>query len=225
MASHLNDLRQLEDLYRSRWRQHGVSQQSLGWTKDKQDIRFDVLLSGLRCEGRSFLDVGCGFGDLNKALRRRTENYEYLGLDMMEEFLEQGRRQYGREGVSFVHGDFMSAEWSRAFDYVLGSGIFAFQLTEIDNYVYIEQALGKMFSLCQEAVLVNFLSDRVNFRRERTFYANPARILDIALGITRNVRLRHDYMPFEFSVALFKDASFADKDTVFNRYIHEERNH
>ena len=82
-----------------------------------------------------------------------------------------------------------------------------------------------MFGLCRDAVSVNFLSDRVNFRRERTFYASPARILDIALSMTRNVRLRHDYMPFEFSVALFKDASFADKDTVFNRYIHEERNH
>lgn len=213
-----SDLRQLEELYRARWQRHGLSPQSLGWTKGKQDIRFDVLLSGLPCEARTFLDVGCGFGDLNLALRARAAHYGYLGLDLMPEFLNEGQRLYGGENVEFLLGDFLSMELARSFDYVLASGIFAFELTEMDNYTYIERMLGKMLSLSTEAVSVDFLSDRVNFRRDHTFYANPGRILDIAFGLTRNVRLRHDYMPFEFTVTLFNDDSFMEQDTVFNRY-------
>lgn len=213
-----NDLRQLEDLYRTRWQRHGLSPQSLGWTKGKQSTRFDVLLSDLPCEGRTFLDVGCGFGDLNLMLRERANRYEYLGLDLMPEFLNEGRRLYGSESVTFVLGDFLSIELARSFDYALASGIFAFELTEMDNYTYIERMLRKMFALSTEAISVDFLSDRVNFRRDHTFYANPSRILDIAFGLTRNVRLRHDYMPFEFTVTLFKDDSFLEQDTVFSRY-------
>ncbi len=213
-----NDLRKLEDLYRTRWQRHGLSPQSLGWTKGKQGVRFDVLLSDLSCEGRAFLDVGCGFGDLNLVLKERANHYEYLGLDLMPEFLDEGRKLYGSESVAFALGDFLSIEFARPFDYALASGIFAFELTEMDNYTYIERTLGKMFALSTEAVSADFLSDKVNFRRDQTFYANPGRILDIAFGLTRNVRLRHDYMPFEFAVTLFKDDSFMEQDTVFNRY-------
>jgi SAM-dependent methyltransferase len=211
-------MRQLEGLYRDRWRQHGVSPLSLGWTKGKQDIRFDVLLSGLPCEGRSFLDVGCGFGDLNLAIRQRTDRYRYHGMDLLPEFIQEGQRIYGSEQITFAQGDFFSSELAETFDYVLASGVFAFELTEIDNYAYIERMLEKMFANCDEAVSADFLSDRVNFRRAKTFYANPGRVLDIALGLTRNVRLRHDYMPFEFAVTLFKDDRFQERDTIFERY-------
>lgn len=213
-----NDLQQLKELYRTRWLRHGLSPQSLGWTKGKQDTRFDVLLSGLPCEGRSFLDVGCGFGDLNITLRQHASHYEYLGLDLMPEFLNEGRQLYGNENVAFILGDFLSTDLTRSFSYVLASGIFAYELSEIDNYTYIEQMLGKMFAISTEAVSVDFLSDRVNFSRDHTFYANPSRILEIAFRLTRNVRLRHDYMPFEFTVTLFKDDTFLEQDTIFNRY-------
>lgn len=215
-----NDLRVLEDLYRSRWQHHGVSPESLGWTKGKQDIRFDVLLSGLVYEEKSFLDVGCGFGDLNRVLQARAERYTYLGLDLMPEFVKEGQRLYGSADVKFALSDFLSTNFEQSFDYVLASGIFAFELSEMDNYAYIEQMLTKMFAVSSEAVAVDFLSDKVNFRRDRTFYASPSRVLEIALKLTRNVRLRHDYMPFEFSVALFKDDGFEEHDTTFNRYKH-----
>ncbi len=219
------NLRPLEDIYRDRWHQYGVSPQSLGWTKGKQQIRFNILLTDLHCEGKSFLDVGCGFGDLNIALRRRAQRYRYLGLDMVEEFIVQARQQYGVEGVDFQLGDFQATNLSGGFDIVLASGLFAFLLTDLDNEAYIANTLDKMMHLCDEAVTVDFLSDKVKFRRDGTFYANPSRMLDLALGLTRNVRLRHDYMPFEFSLTLFKDDSFKEHDTIFNRFKHEKRHH
>jgi SAM-dependent methyltransferase len=214
------DLADLADLYRSRWRHHGVSPLTLGWTKGKQDIRYDVLLSGLECEGSVVLDVGCGFGDLNVALRQRARRYRYVGIDMVDELVCEASRLYASENVSFHTGDLLSLPLTEQFTYVLASGIFAYPLTEMDNYAYIELMLRTMLDRCTDAVAVDFLSNQVNFRREKTFYADPQRILAIALRLTRNVRLRHDYMPFEFCLTLFKSDVFDEADTVFERYKH-----
>lgn len=213
-----DDLNKMQTIYKKRYDKFGVSPQSLGWTKGKQDIRFDVLLSGLSCDQASFLDVGCGFGDLNKALEKRTMRYDYLGLDIVEEFLNKGSDIYGNDNRGFVNGDFLSMTFDQHFDHIIASGIFAFTLTDMDNYDYIKKMLTKMFSLCTQSVSVDFLSNQVNFEREGNFYTSPAKVLEIAFELTRNVSIRHDYMPFEFSLRLNKDDSFNDDDTVFNHY-------
>jgi ubiquinone/menaquinone biosynthesis C-methylase UbiE len=211
------DLKALATIYRERWHRHGVSPLSLGWTKGKQHIRFDVLLSGLPCEGRSFLDVGCGFGDLNVAIRSKTENYRYLGIDMVPEFITQGQTLYGSPHVSFAVGDFLTAPADGRFDYAIASGLFGYKLTEVDNYEYIARTLQRMFSQCTDAVCVDFLSDQATFRRDHNFYTTPSRVMDIAFSLTRNLRLRHDYMPFEFALTLFKNDHFDEDSTVFTR--------
>lgn len=212
------DLNTLESIYRERWQKHGFSPLSLGWTKGKQNIRFSMLLDTFEISGKSFLDVGCGFGDINLALSARGDSYDYLGIDMVEEFLGEGRERYQGDRISFRKGDFLTMPLDARFDYIVASGIFAHRLDQADNYDYIEAMLRKMMDHADEAVSVDFLSDRVNFQREGTFYANPGRILDIALGLSRNVRLRHDYMPFEFTLTIHSDDSFEDADTIFARY-------
>ena len=77
-------------LYEERFAEHGVSPESLGWTKGRQDIRFNALLNSLEGGGDSFLDIGCGFGDLNDALVARGRPYRYLGVDVVENFVNEG---------------------------------------------------------------------------------------------------------------------------------------
>jgi SAM-dependent methyltransferase len=218
-----NDTQRMMTMYQERWTKYGHSAQALGWTKGKQPIRFDVLLSNLALENKSFLDVGCGFGDLNIALQKRCTAYQYYGIDIMPDFVKEATAYYGNKNVHFEIGNFISKEFSDTFDYVIASGIFNFKLNDGDNYEYIRSTLVKMFSLSKEAVSVDFLSDRVNFQHKHSFHSNPEKILSIAFEISKNVQLRHDYMPFEFSLKLFKDDSYAEQDTVFNRYWREKR--
>jgi ubiquinone/menaquinone biosynthesis C-methylase UbiE len=220
------DRERMQQMYQDRWRAHGVSPQSLGWTKGKQDARFRVLLADLDCEGKSVLDVGCGFGDLNRVLREKCRQYVYHGLDLVPEFVNQGTGQYGGNHVTFQVGDFLElALPSESFDYVVAAGAFSYQLQEMDNYTYLERALTEMFRVCREAVSVDFLSDRVNYRKAHCFHSKPEIVLTLALQLTRNIRLRHDYMPFEFATTLFKDDSFDEHDTLFRRHKHEVTNH
>jgi len=203
-------------LYDERFAEHGVSPESLGWTKGRQDIRFNALLDLLEGEGNSFLDIGCGFGDLNDALVARDQSYRYLGVDMVENFVDEGKVRRGSDTVEFQAGDFMATEFEGSFDCVIASGVFSFQLEDADQYAYIQSALERMLELCNVGVAVDFLSDRVNYREDHCFHTQPERVLGLALELTRRVRLRHDYLPFEFAVALFKDDTYDEENAVYN---------
>jgi len=203
--------------YNSRYSNYGYSPFSLGWDKGKQEIRFSLLLSLFELKTKSFLDVGCGFGDLNKFLLARTTNYSYLGIDLVDKFLLEGKKRYKKESIVFQKGEFLETMFNNSFDYIIASGVFNYKLEE-DNYQFIDSCLKKAFDLCEEGIAFDFLSDQVDYKLEDTFHASPMRILEIAYSLSRNVVLRNDYMPFEFCVIIFKDDSFDKKDTVFCRY-------
>jgi ubiquinone/menaquinone biosynthesis C-methylase UbiE len=212
-------------MYEGRYSLHGYAPESLGWTKGKQDIRFEVLLSAFDCENRSILDVGCGFGDLNRLLRARYKSYHYHGIDMIQDFVAEARKHYGNMYVTFSCGEFLKMDLPKTFDFGVACGIFNYKFLGIDNYEYVDQVLKKMFEICNDSVALDFLSDQVNFKREHCFYNNLERILAIVRKYTRNFVLRSDYMPFEYALLLFKDDSYDDADTIFNRYKREIKNY
>ena len=210
--------------YRRRFAEYGYSPKTLGWDKGKQNIRFSILTSQWDLEGKSILDVGCGFGDLNRYIRKNggVEFYEYTGVDIVEELILEAKIQNpgnGNAKISYICGDFLKMPIERSFDYVISSGVFNRRyFGELDNYSFIEKCIDKSFDLCKEGIAFDFLSDKVDYQYKHTFHSSPERILSYSYGKSRNIILRNDYMPFEFSVFIFKDDSFKSSNTVFNRY-------
>ena len=92
-----------------------------------------------------------------------------------------------------------------------------------DNYDFIDACIDKALAVCRDGLAFDFLSDKVDFQLEHTFHSSPERILEMAYRYSRNVILRNDYMPFEFSVFIFNDDSFSADDTVFERYKQLQR--
>lgn len=209
--------------YRKRFAEYGYSPKTLGWDKGKQDIRFSILTSQWELEGKRILDVGCGFGDLNRYFRKnKIENYEYVGVDVVEELIHEAKKQNSENGnskISYICADFLDMPFTESFDYVISSGAFNRRFFgELDNYSFIEKCIDKSFDLCGEGIAFDFLSDKVDYQYEHTFHSSPERILGYSYSKSRNVILRNDYMPFEFSIFIFKDDSFKNEDTVFHRY-------
>lgn len=212
------DTQKVIDRYTERYQKFGYDPKTLGWLKGKQELRFSILTSQIDLEGKSVCDIGCGFGDLNGFLRSKLQQYSYFGIDMVESLIKEANMRYANDKVHFQCGDFLKEEIPE-FDYAIASGIFNFKLEGEDNYTYIENVIRKALSLCKEGLAFDFLSDKVDyFNYEHTFHSSPEQILSIAYKYTRNVVLRNDYMPFEFSVFLFKDDSFDKEDTVFRLY-------
>ena len=51
---------------------------------------------------------------------------------------------------------------------------------------------------------MDFMSTYVDFRRKGSFHASPERVFKIAKKLSKRVVIRHDYLPFEFSVYIYK---------------------
>jgi 2-polyprenyl-3-methyl-5-hydroxy-6-metoxy-1,4-benzoquinol methylase len=205
--------------YRRAYSQHGYSPTALGWDKGRQDIRFEVLLSFFECRGKSILDIGCGFGDLNRVLSQNiAEDYSYTGVDLVSELIDEGRHQYPQEHIRFINSDFLEYQFTQTFDIVVASGIFNHKFENGGNDLFIEMVLNKAWSICKEGFAFDFLSDKVDYRYSHTHHSSPEQILGLSYELSRNVSLKNDYMPFEFCICVGKDDSFDRADAVFNSH-------
>jgi SAM-dependent methyltransferase len=205
-----------KERYAARYREHGYSPLTLGWNKGKQFERFHQLTSDWDMNGRSVLDVGCGFGDfLHYADRMGVKGLDYTGIDITPELICEARKIHGVDGASFVLGGIEDHPFDRRFDYAFASGIFNYKYEGVDRYERLFQIVSHMFDLANIAVAVDMLSDKVDYELEHTWHYNPGETLERCYGLTRNVVLKNSYFPFEFAVILYKDDSFDAKDTMF----------
>ncbi|HDZ8835515.1 class I SAM-dependent methyltransferase [Aeromonas dhakensis] len=206
--------------YQYGYERYGYSPLSLGWDKGKQDIRFDILTNFFSLKGKRILDIGCGFGDLNKCLQEQYgDDYIYLGVDLVESFIIEARARYSSDKITFKCCDFIS-NWDLLgeFDVILASGIFNHKFVKADNKLFLFEIIKRSFALAAEGVAFDFLSDKVDFMHAHTFHSSPEEVLALSYSLTRNVVLRNDYFPFEFAIRLLKNDSFSVDDTTFNSW-------
>ena len=211
------------DRYSKRFQKFGHSPKTLGWDKGKQDLRYHVLFEEFDIENKSILDIGCGFGDANKLLKSKNKNYTYLGIDIVENLIEEAKKTYTKDkNIDFILDDFLKVNLYKEYDIVVSSGVFNFKLQGGDNYMFINSFMQKAFKLAKDGIAFDFLSDKVDFQYEHTFHSSPSKILDMGYKLTKNIILKNNYMPFEFAIVMFKDETFTKEDTIFTRYKNEK---
>jgi len=212
----------IRNRYQARYNKHGYSRESLGWSKDKQNIRFYALTHQFQLQNSSMLDIGCGFGDILKYIsitHKDISAFTYHGIDFVPEFIEKAQEIYkDNNQISFEAGNFLSTEYNRKYDYIISCGIFNHRNYGTDIYELIEATIRKAFNLCNTAVAMDFLSCYVNFKNDDNFYCQPEKILEIAYTLSRNVVLKNDYFPFEFTIILNKDDNYDAEKTYFNTF-------
>lgn len=208
--------------YTERYKLHGHSPKTLGWDKGKQDLRYHILLDSFNLQGKSILDIGCGFGDALKLIKHRTSNFEFTGIDVVPEFIaEANQANVDDPNIHFICDDFLSHSFTNQFDIIVASGPFNFKLQDQDNLEFIDACMHKAMSLAREGIAFDFLSNQVDFEYDHTFHSDPCIILAMAYQYSRNVVLRNDYMPFEFSLNIMKNDTFSTEDTIFKRFKSE----
>ena len=212
------DVKDVIDRYTKRYKEFGYDPKSFGWDKGKQEVRFDILTSQYNFENKHILDIGCGFGDLNKMLMKKASHYMYTGFDLVDVLLREARKKYQNRNVNFIKGNILNLRSQHKYDYAISSGIFNYRLSGGNNYEFIEAVMEKALRMTNDGIAFDFLSDKVDYRLGHTFHRSPEKILSIAYRFSRNIVLRNDYMPFEFTIFIFKDDRFSDEDTVFMRY-------
>lgn len=221
--------------YQGLFQSYGVDERSLGWTKQKQNIRFKELMKHVFLKRQPFqnqkitlLDLGCGFGGLNLFLEKEGyRDVDYYGLDIMPDFIRIAKNLNKHIEDHFYCSDFTDFTLlnTRTWDWIVESGIFGHQLHDTEDacYEYIRDVMAKSLSICNIGICFDFLSDKVDYRTsEHDFHAKPESILELAYGFSRNVMLDNSVMPFEFNITIWKDDSFSDR-TIFSDYVESVR--
>jgi SAM-dependent methyltransferase len=207
--------------YSDRLAQMGPTRDALGWNKPKHNLRYRVLLeywlAGSMVRPLRILDFGCGFGDLFGYARDRGVMLEYTGLDINEDLIRVARDRYPQS--RFLCRDLFETDLDERFDVVLASGVHNFRLS--NNQEFVERCFEVFDGLADFGFAANFLSNRVNFQNDDNFYFAPEDILSLAMRYSPRVMLRHDYMPFEFTVFVDKRSATDERLTVFLPFIED----
>lgn len=200
--------------YEARLKKFGPTPQALGWFRGRQNFRFHFIaeIEGL-LPVDSILDVGCAFGDLYLFMRSRSWNGEYCGIDIVPGLIEEGKRRYPNLDLKVM--DIQNERPKRKFDWVFCSGALTSKTVEVDSHDHAESMLSIMFDLCKKGVSVNFLSPYIEYESEINFHPDLTRILDMISRLTKRFTLRHDYMPYELTVYLYKDSEILKEANIF----------
>ena len=209
------EMRIVLERYTRRLATLGPVPKALGWTKNRHVLRYHVLLEPWRLTTERLLDFGCGFGDLYGYCRERFPGVQYEGIDLNGDLVAVGCERYpaARLSVGNALKDGLNGRW----DVIVASGVFNFELT--DNWAFVETVFDLFASHAEKGFAANFLSDRVDFRLDHTFHADPTRVLALAYRYSNRVMLRNDYMAFEFTVYVDLRRDFDREHVVYPEYM------
>lgn len=197
--------------YRTRFYKEGETPKALGWgCKEDQLERFWVISENIDLEGKTVLDLGCGFADFYGYLLDKNITCNYIGIDIIPEFIKCCKEKY-KQGT-FLNGNIMldSMKIPKA-DIVITTGTLNLKLKLIDNLTYTKNFMKLAFEKAREALSMDFLSCHLTDdypKEDFVFYYNPKDVLDMAFDLTNNIKLVHNYKAIpqkEFTLMLYKN--------------------
>ena len=211
-----DDVNSIVKTYSERLDRFGVSPRTLGWgDKDRTRLRFEILCSAWNLENKTVLDFGCGFGDLFAYLAETQPGARYVGIDINGRLIEEARRLHQRG--DFRAMNILDEPLNEQVDYVLVSGVFNDRIG--DNRAFMADAFEAFDRIARCGFAANFLSTKVDYRYPHAYYTDPAEAVDLCYMYSRNVVLRNDYMPFEFTVFVNKASRFDAELAVYEEFL------
>jgi SAM-dependent methyltransferase len=175
----------------------------VGWSsKKEQEKRFDVLLNVGVQSGDTILDFGCGLGSLYEYMTERYDDFEYIGVDINNDFIEKCKKKYPSIEFETIQ-DISEIEYT--YDWFIASGAFTV-------YTPIENMMETIKVACSQAkcgLAINFLdstyakdSDLMAIRgydKKELYDAFSQEFSEFA-----DVELIDDYLDYDFTIYIIK---------------------
>ena len=180
--------------YKQSYKQNGWGQ------KKSQQLRFKVFTDIDNLNQRKILDLGCGTGDLKSFFQKKKIKVNYTGLENNESMINVLKKKKIRYIKSSIFD--LKKFKSNLYDFILMSG--ALNIPVKNQETKISQLLKNSFRIAKKGVALNFLSIYSNKINKNEFYADPVKIFNMSKKICKKVVLRHDYLPHDFTIILYK---------------------
>lgn len=189
--------------YQKNFEKHGVDPGSLQWhQKGAAHQRFRQMWAEIDFNSKSVLDVGCGFGEMAKFLKKRYEGVAYTGVEIVPEFIKVAKKHHPE--YRFEVRDYFEDPMPQKFDVVMASGVLNSNVE--NNMGYRKKAIKIMFEHAKKVCVFNMLGGHPQSETEEgsnVWYADSMDVLKYCLGITRRVILRHHYHPTDFTIFMY----------------------
>jgi hypothetical protein len=104
------------------------------------------------------------------------------------------------------------------FDVVYASGVFNLQSSQSESasLKYVRDRIVHLYSVTKNVLVVDFLSPHVDFRQNSSQHVDYRLLLEWLIpNQTRRWILRHDYLPYEYTLVLFKLDGIKRPDNTF----------
>lgn len=209
------DTDELRKRYKSNFKKFGVDVSALEWGKGgRQRYRFSILCEDIiQNPSCSVLDVGCGFADMYHFLMEMGWKGRYTGLDICDEFITAAKERIRGDNASLICDEFTNCDFNdESFDYVICCGMHYIKFVNTDNEAFIKGNMSAMLKLAGRAVIVDFMTSYVDFIQPNACHLAPEDAFRYAKELTRRVKLRHDYMPYEYCVILHKNDAVTENN-------------
>ncbi len=194
-----HDYNRLHAFYQEALEYYGPqSASAVHWTdRHNQELRFSII-EPLIENNSSVLDVGCGLGDLYAFLARHGKSVQYVGIDIVPEFIELATQHF--PDLTFKQTTVFDI--NQHFDYVVASGALSFKIENYQHFYF--DMIRRMFELCTKGIAFNMLR-RGNHIDDSEFatYA-PEEVLAFGQTLTPHATLRTDYLQHDFTIILRK---------------------
>ena len=197
-------LNAVADYYASRLAQHGPTPQGVDWNSSESHALRHIQLMRL-IQGNpdvSILDLGCGFGDFLRFLRREGHRGAFVGYDVAPSMIAAAQH---------LHGEGPDRQWrvgaspSETADFAVASGLFNVKGNiPVDAWArYVHQMINVLARAGRRGFGFNMLSLSSDPKRRRSdlYYADAVEMLVNCLSsFGRSVALMQDYGLYEFTV-------------------------
>jgi len=193
----------LKDYYDPLLRKHGASYRGMGWVSDQlQTMRFEAMFAIADITNASVLDIGCGAAGFLDWLTQRGYTGRYTGIDLQGKMIELARAQHPRSkypNAMFECNDFLNVARKCRAQYVFASGIFP-----LADMSLLKRTVTEMFYVAERGVAFNCLSSLAPRKHPKKFmFADPFEVESFCKTLTANVKMRHDYLPQDFTVYIY----------------------
>ena len=200
----------VKNSYKEAYKKFGKSKETLGLPKGRQKERFSLLTQFIKKDNFSVLDFGCGFGDLRKYLMSKFDNFEYLGVDIVEEFIAENKKE---DEKSFILIESEKDIPNKEFDYICISGTFnRSYFDDLNKHeAKVQDILIYLFNnhLKSDGILsVDFLHDEVNYVEKGAYHINIPKIYEfITNNLSKRFVINKHIFCFEVTFNIFKNAN------------------
>jgi SAM-dependent methyltransferase len=171
------------------------------WGRRAQKMRFEDFILNHDLKGKSILDVGCGVGDFWEHLQEHGLKVNYLGIDLAQPMIDRCRERF--PGVAFEKYNLLEWQPLEVFDFTVSFGIHNIRIPGGEDLLRI--MTRRQFEVCREGAHLSILTDRYGGFAPHIQPWRAESVLTLALAITPQVVLRHDYLPNDFSVTLYRE--------------------